>query len=152
MGRVVKADELRERPDPLGRAGQGAVERVLTAHAETAALTEAARERVVGLALAMTRRIVGDVVSVDPIALDRIYERSLSEVGELEPVAIRVHPDDRAASRIDELAGRRGVEVIDDPEVGRAGCRVEADGVVVDATLDAALAALRIELTGASRG
>lgn len=152
MGRVIKAADLTSSPDPLGRAGQGAVAQALAVRAEAADLTRVARERIVELAIAMARRIVGEVVSVDPGLLDRMYERSLAEVGELVPVSIRLHPDDRAVSQIDELARGLGIEVKDDPAIGRAGCRVVAAGVVVDATLDAALAALRAELKGASSG
>lgn len=152
MGRVLKADQLSVRPDRLGRRGQAEVERVLETRAQAAGLTSVARDRIVDLALALAGRIVGEAVAADPELLDRIYARTLAEIGELVPVTIRVHPDDRSASRIDEVASRQGVSVTDDPSVGRAGCRVEAAGVTIDATLEAALAALRAELTGTRRG
>jgi flagellar biosynthesis/type III secretory pathway protein FliH len=152
MGRVIKAGELRSRLDPVGRPGQRSIEALVAAHGEASELERVARERIVELAITMARRIVGEAVALDPALLDRLYERSLAEVGELAPVTIHVHPDDRAASKIDELARRRGVEVTDDPAVGRSGCRVEATGVVLDASLEAALGALRAELRGAIRG
>lgn len=152
MGRVIKADRLAVKPDVLGREGQAAVERALEVRAEAEDLIREARDRIVDLALAVARRIVGESVTADPALLDRIYERALAEIGELVPVTIRVHPDDRAVSRIDELAATRGVEVVADEAVGRAGCRVEAAGVAIAATLEAALAALRAEMTGERRG
>ena len=152
MGRVIKADRLPVKPDVLGREGQAAIERVLQVRTATERLTTEARDRIVDLALTVARRIVGESVSVDPSLLGRIYERALAEIGELAEVTIRVHPDDRAASSIDELATTRGVALVEDETVGRAGCRVEAAGVVIDATVEAALTALRAEMTGERRG
>jgi flagellar assembly protein FliH len=149
---VVKAAELSARPDALGREGQSAIERAFEVRAETEHLTVFARDRIIELAAAMARRIVGESVSTDPVLVDRVYEKALAEIGELVPVTIRVHPDDRAVSRVDELAAARGAEVVEDAAVGRAGCRVEAGGVVIDATVEAALAALRSEMTGTRRG
>lgn len=152
MGRVIKADELSARPEVLGRRGRDEVALCLAVRSEVEELVRVARGRVVDLALAMARSIVGEAVSLDPALLDRIYERALAEIGELTPVLIRVHPDDRAASRIDELARRRGIEIVEDRAVGRAGCRVEACGVSIDATVEAAVDALARSLKGASRG
>lgn len=152
MGRVIKAGELTTRPEVLGREGRDDVARVLDVRSEAEAIAGIARGRIVDLALSMARSIVGETVSLDSALLDRIYERSLDAIGELVPVQIHVHPDDRAASRIDDLARRRGVEVVDDLAVGRAGCRVEACGVSIHATVEAALAALERSLRGTSRG
>jgi flagellar assembly protein FliH len=151
LGRVIKAGELTTGPEVLGRRGREEVARALEVRCEVEELARVARGRVVDLALSMARAIVGEAVALDPALLDRIYERSLAEIGELMPVLIRVHPDDRAASRIDDFARRRGVEVVDDPAVGRAGCRVEACGAAIDATVEAAVAALSRSLKGTSR-
>jgi flagellar assembly protein FliH len=152
MGRVIRAAELSSKPEPLGQEGRTAVARTMAARDEAAELERVARDRIVELALAIAGRIVGESVAADPGLLDRIYERALARIGELAPVSIRVHPDDRTRSAIDTLAATRGVDVVDDPSVGRAGCRVEACGVEVDATLEAALAVLRDEMTGRARG
>jgi flagellar assembly protein FliH len=145
---VIKAGELSAGPEVLGRRGREEVARSLAVRTEVDELARVARGRIADLALSIARGIVGEAVTLDPGLLDRIYERSLAEIGELMPVLIRVHPDDRAASRIDDLARRRGVEVVDDPAVGRAGCRVEAGGVSIDATVEAAIAALSRSLGG----
>jgi len=152
MGRVIKAHCLAARLDPLGRQGQGAIEHALETRARSAELTRAARERIIDLALTLAGRIVGEAVTVDPELLDRVYDRALAEIGELVPVTIRVHPGDRAASGIDEAASRQGISVTSDPAVGRAGCRVEAAGVTIDATIEAAREALRVAMTGRRRG
>jgi flagellar biosynthesis/type III secretory pathway protein FliH len=151
LGKVIKAAALATRPEALGREGERAVARVLQARAAAEEITNSARQSVIDLALSMAGKIVGEVVELDPTALDRIYERALREAGPLPPVALRVHPDDRERSGIDRIASEQGFEVVDDPAVGRGGCRLEAQGVTVDASLEAALGALRAAI-GDARG
>jgi flagellar biosynthesis/type III secretory pathway protein FliH len=151
LGKVIKAAALATRPEALGREGERAVARVLEARAAADEIAGSARQQVIDLALSMAGKIVGELVELDPRLLDRIYERSLREAGPLLPVAIRVHPDDRERTGIDRVAGEQGVEVVDDPAVGRGGCRLEAQGVTVDATVEAALGALRAAI-GEARG
>ena len=73
-------------------------------------------------------------------------------------VRVRVHPDDLPAvtARRDGLAAHAptasAIEVVADPEVGRAGCVVETAVGRVDARLDTQLAALERALTEESRG
>jgi flagellar biosynthesis/type III secretory pathway protein FliH len=152
VGRLIKAADLTVEPEVLGRRGERAVAVVLDARRQVEQVVVRGRRQVIDLALAIARRIVGEAVELDPELLDRIYRRALDEVGELGPVAIHVHPDDRSSSGIDELARGCGAVVRPDPTVGRAGCRVEADGVVVEATLEAALHALGTELAGSGHG
>jgi flagellar biosynthesis/type III secretory pathway protein FliH len=151
LGKVIKAAAMATRPEVLGREGERAIAQVLGARAAADEITGRARQQVIDLALSMADKIVGEAVTLDPTLLDRIYERALREIGPLLPVAIRVHPDDRGGSAIDRLARDHGLEVVDDPAVGRGGCRLEAQGVTVDATLEAALFALRAA-TGGARG
>jgi flagellar biosynthesis/type III secretory pathway protein FliH len=64
-------------------------------------------------------------------------------------VTLRVHPDDRERSDIDRIAGARGFDVVEDGGVGRGGCVLEAQGVTVDASIEALLHALRSAAGGA---
>lgn len=150
MGKVIKAAAVTTRPEVLGRAGERDMARALASRAAADEIAGRGRQQVIDLALAMAGKIVGEAVELDPTALDRIYERALREAEPLPPLEIRVHPDDRERSSIDRLARARGLEVVDDPAVGRGGCRLEAQGVTVDGTVDAALRALRTATGGAS--
>jgi len=142
MGRVIKTRDVLRRPDALGRRGCSDISRLLESRERAGSPGADDRRRALHLACRIAALIVGDAVEREPAALDRIYERA---IGGLEPpamISIRVHPADRAASGIDRLAGDRGFEVIDDPAVGRGGCRVAWEGTEVDASFAALEAAL----------
>lgn len=145
MGSIIKARDLLRRPDRLGRRGQSRIAEMLEARAGARGAEE--RRRSLALACRLAALIVEDSVERDPAVLDRIYERAIRGMEPKTPISIRVHPTDRSASRIDGIAREAGFEVIDDPGVGRGGCRVSWEGAEIDASL-AALEATLLEAAG----
>ncbi|MFO8074286.1 MAG: FliH/SctL family protein [Polyangia bacterium] len=142
MGRVIKSSELARRPDPPGREGQRDAERILADRERLAALHERERERILELAGLLAEEMIGEAVEADPRRLERSYRRAVELLGDVPPLALRVNPLDRGAGGADRIAREAGCEVIEDEAVGRGGCRLEAEGASVDATLEALFGAL----------
>ena len=143
MGKVVKAAEVKTKPVPLKEKWDGPIIETFAEHRETISFFEESKQKIIELSMAMAKRIVGEVISLDNSLLDKIYQRSLDEVKDLGPVEIRVHPEDRGRSRIDSQASKMGFAVVSDPRVGRGGCVVSACGHHVDQSIDVVLNALR---------
>ncbi|MCK9460757.1 MAG: flagellar assembly protein FliH [Proteobacteria bacterium] len=150
MGRVIRRDALVGEPIRLSAEAARRAERVID---DAAAGERIARDRglVAEVAAHMAERIVGDALERRPALLDALFERALAEIGALRPARIRVHPEDRARTGIDAAAAARGMEVADDPSVGRGGCVVEARGASSDHRLEVLLEALRAAAEGTSR-
>ncbi len=150
MGYVIKRAALAARPERLEeRAVRGAAAALDEACARERLARD--RHRVAEVAARMAERIVGEALERRPGLLDALFERAVDEIGSLRPGRIRVHPGDRARSGIDEIAAARGLEVVEDPAVGRGGCAVEAGGASSDHALPAVLEALRAAAAGGGR-
>jgi flagellar assembly protein FliH len=149
MGRVIKASERAARTRGKAR-GQSAVEELVAAQTAVAEIHRRAQNQVIDLALDVARRIVGKAIELDPGLLDALYEQALDAAKPLgaDQARIAVHPEDRKSSTVDQLAPARGFQVVSDPAVGRAGCRIRAGGAEIDATLEAALRAMSRAMGG----
>ena len=121
------------------------------AHRMAAELLEARHEliasaepQIVRLALEVARVVVAREVDADPDILKGSLTRAMLKAAGDERLRLRLHPDDvhRLGDYLDTLAARfasRGVEVIPDPTVGRAGVIVETRSGTVDARLETQL-------------
>ncbi len=106
------------------------------------------------LALVVAMRIVGKAVEADPAVVVEMAKTALKEVTHAVDARVKVNPADAAILRkaMPELMGSslslRNIDVVDDPSVA-AGCYVETDGGLVDATIDTmilrARSAMRME-------
>lgn len=109
-------------------------------HSFRAEAREQAVDDVVQLALAMTRRIVGESMALHPDALPGVVQGVLEQLPSEDEVVVKVRPEDAAAIET-RLRGRRGVKVGVDSNID-AGCVVEATFGTIDATLDTAMEGL----------
>jgi flagellar biosynthesis/type III secretory pathway protein FliH len=151
VGYVIRRGASAARPVRLReRAVRGAQEALDEARA--AERLERDRSRIADVAAFMAERIVGEALERRPELLDALFARAIREVGATRPGRIRVHPEDRRRSRIDEIAAAQGLAVVDDAEVGRGGCVVEASGASSDHSLSAVVEALRLAAGGSPRG
>ncbi len=148
MGRIIKARDLRTRPNRIGADAERAAAMLVAANAAAARIRTRARDDIIDLALSIARKVIGRTVKIDPSSINAIYSQAIAAAGDLGTAAIRVHPDDRAVTSVDDLASEAGFQVVEDPSVGRAGCRILADGAEVDATLNGVLAALEAAMKG----
>lgn len=125
------------------------------AAASTLVVAAAARDRllasvegeVVGLAIAVARRVVGELAAREPAIAVESARRALAAARGRPGVLLRVHPADAGAVRAARPAldggVAAGVALVEDPEIARGGAVVEtADGTVVDARVELQLAAL----------
>lgn len=101
-----------------------------------------ARSAVLSFAVKFAQQVTHRVVEVDPQVIADQVASALSRVLEPTNVAIQVHPDDQATLREvlpDLLAGLthlQHVELVEDVEVGRGGCKLILHGGEIDATIN----------------
>jgi flagellar assembly protein FliH len=148
-GRAAGREEGRQ--EGLG----GAVAALLAAERARDRLLAAARGDLLDAAGALARRILGREVALAPGLVLEMAERALAEAHGRRRVVLRAHPDDLVTlgQGMERLAVARGAAapvLRGDAGMERGGVVVEADGAVLDATLeaqvDALLEALRREL------
>jgi flagellar biosynthesis/type III secretory pathway protein FliH len=148
MGRIVKLKDRRAQPTRLSEESREAAAVLIAAHSRADGILKHAKDEIIDLALHLARQIIGRAVKMDSSYLDAIYSKALKAARDLEPAIVHVNSEDRAASRIDELARALGFEVAGDPAMDRAECRVKSGDVEVSLTMDDALKALETAMKG----
>jgi flagellar biosynthesis/type III secretory pathway protein FliH len=148
MGRITKLRDRRSQPIRFSAESREAAAILIAAHSRADALRRDAKQEIIDLALFLAKQIIGCAVEMDSSYLDSIYSRALKATRDLGPSIVYVNSEDRAVSRIDELARASGFEVAEDPDTERAGCRVRSGDVEVSLTLDDALKALETAMKG----
>jgi flagellar biosynthesis/type III secretory pathway protein FliH len=121
-------------------------------------LLDSARTRamVVELAVAIARRILGEVWSAAPEQWARACAEAIEPLRQARGLTLRVAPGRasplrRALQTLLESSGRSlEVRVEEDPSIGEAGCVAEAECGRVDGRLSVQLAALRAVLLDAA--
>ncbi len=124
-----------------------------------AALDDEVISQLSQLAGAMARQVVRRELRTDPQQIIAVIRETLS----LLPVAARevrlhLHPDDAALvrERLAEPNAERAWSVVEDPVIGRGGCRVTSENSSIDAQVEsrlgAAIAAAMGEERTAARG
>lgn len=112
---------------------------------------ELARD-VVGLALAIARKVVDRELRQDPEAIVHAVARGLAALPrEPGPVDVEVHPDDAARLRAvldgngNPLA-RHALRLVPNAHLARGGCRIDSPSGDVDASLETRWAAVLVAL------
>ncbi|MER8830545.1 FliH/SctL family protein [Mesorhizobium sp. M0870] len=127
-------------------AAQAAIEARLTAIATDSLRVMAQNEeQIVNMGLQIARRIIETVEPVE--AAVQIALRGLKFAGHKSLVRLRVAPSllEAVRSRLDEILPRltsRAVDLIADARVNDAGCIIETDAGLVEATIESQLAAI----------
>ena len=121
-------------------------------------LEAAALEEVVGLAVAVARRVTKRQALLDPAVLTENLREAMKLVVHAGDVKVAIHPEQRAALDAALPALRLGfpqlghVELVEDAAVERGGCRVYAGGGQIDATLEQQLDRVVADLLPNSEG
>ncbi len=117
-------------------------------------LDEQVEQELISLTISMVRQLVRREVKADPGQIVGVVRESLS----LLPVSSRnirliLHPDDAKMVReIFEVSDKDLVwEIVEDPVLGRGGCKIIADTSQIDATLESRLSAMITTLLGGER-
>ncbi|MER9305829.1 FliH/SctL family protein [Mesorhizobium sp. M0496] len=127
-------------------AAQAAIEARLTAIATDSLRVMAQNEeQIVNMGLQIARRIIETIEPVE--AAVQIALRGLKFAGHKSLVRLRVAPSllEAVRSRLDEILPRltsRAVDLIADARVNDAGCIIETDAGLVEATIESQLAAI----------
>ncbi len=106
------------------------------------------------LAVRLAEMVVHRCVDEDDQTAVRQVRAALERVLEPAAVKVRICPDDRAAveAGLPEITAQldrvRGVELVDDPAVGRGGCVVASGAGRIDATVETQLRRLCEHLLG----
>jgi len=117
------------------------------------ALDEEVVDELTALAIAVARQIIRRELKADPGQVMAAVQGALAELpAASRNVRIYLNPEDMALVR-EALPGEPGGawQLLEDPAVGRGGCRVATDTSHIDATVERRLAAVASELLGGER-
>jgi len=111
-----------------------------------AALTQAAQQydqrladELLGLALAISRQILRQALQLRPELILAVVNEMLGQLSlSHQRARLILHPQDAALVRLSlaERIQQTGLEVVEDAQISRGGCRLEATECEVDATLE----------------
>lgn len=98
--------------------------------------TEVAEE-LLALSIEIARQVLQHTLAAHPDGVVDTVRAALAQIPQTH-AQIRLHPEDLALVRehLGEHIGHGGHRLIDDPSIARGGCKVEAAGAQVDATLE----------------
>ena len=139
--RTARAEFEAEAQDRLFAIAEAAVEQL--------ARTE---ERIIALALTIARRVIGELPEAE--VAERIARATLRRAAGSGAVRLRIAPAhaavlrERLAALTEDGALRLEVTVVEDPQITDAGCILETDAGLLDATMDSQLAAIERHLRG----
>jgi flagellar assembly protein FliH len=103
---------------------------------------------VLAAAVELAEALAGVGMAADLVGAARAaVGRTLAELPSTVPVTVRLHPADHAELIAADLAPGTDVTLVADPAVARGGAVAETDVTTVDATLAAAVARVRAELS-----
>ncbi len=117
-------------------------------------LYEEARAQVLDLVLELVRKMLGPLAEQCEGAVVHVVGRALQALADREQVTVRVHPADLEVAveakptLLEAVDGIRQLTVVEDPSVGRGGCRVQTPTAEIDARLDTQLEELVRVLKG----
>lgn len=98
--------------------------------------TEVAEE-LLALSIEIARQVLQHTLAAHPEGVVDTVRAALAQIPQTH-AQIRLHPDDLALVRehLGEHIGHGGHRLIDDHSIARGGCKVEAAGAQIDATLE----------------
>jgi flagellar assembly protein FliH len=102
-----------------------------------ATLDQTVAKEVLALALELARQVVRQAVAVKPELVLTVVREALAQLPH-HHAAVFLHPEDASLVRMslgDQLT-HAGHRIFEDDSVSRGGCRVEAAGTQIDATLE----------------
>jgi len=108
----------------------------------------------VQLSMTIAKHLVRRELRIDPTQVIAIVRETVSllPLGQRN-VRVHMHPLDATVvrERLSEPHGERAWSIVEDPVMGRGGCRVSTETAQIDARLDARVVALMKQLLGEER-
>ena len=110
-------------------------------------LRRQSEQRLVGLAVRIAERILGEQLQLAPETVVSVARQAMQQVDWCQKFVFRVHPDDlahmeRARESLLAAAGEVDIQFVADEAVSRGGCILETEVGRIDATLEAQLRAI----------
>jgi flagellar assembly protein FliH len=111
-------------------------------------------KQLVTLALTVAKHLVRRELRIEPTQVVAIIRETVALLpAAARDVRVHLHPEDAALvrERLAQPQAERAWSVIEDPVMGRGGCRVTTDTALVDARLETRLAAIITQVLGTDR-
>ncbi len=135
-----RAEKEQQRTEASAERTRGLVEELVGAHAEEMrALHRETSTRIGAISLELAARIVRWVVDLDPDVAGRVLAECIDAVDpDTDRVRVRLHPKDAAHLREAEVEslGPISLRLVDDVDIERGGCVVEAGETTIDARIE----------------
>ncbi len=99
-------------------------------------LDQQVAEQLLALSIELARRVVGQSLAVNPKAIVDVVQGALAELPH-QHASIHLNPEDAALVRthLGEQLAHGGHRILDDVQVARGGCLIDAGGSHIDAAL-----------------
>lgn len=141
----------RARREGISQAESEVLDTLADAHQVLSAAIAGARGELLTLALAISKRIVGASVAMDPDILEQIVCDVVKRARDQRVVQILLHPDDavimeRRAGALSRALGGAHVQIEAHDGLERGGCLLETSAGTIDARLEVRLDALRVAM------
>jgi flagellar assembly protein FliH len=111
-------------------------------------------KQLVTLALTVAKHLVRRELRIDPTQVVAIIRETVALLpAAARDVRVHLHPEDAALvrERLAQPQAERAWTVIEDPVMGRGGCRVTTDTALIDARLETRLGAVISQVLGSER-
>lgn len=106
------------------------------------------------LSLAIAKQVLRREIKSDPRHIIGIIREAVKQLpSSNREIAVHLHPDDAHTIRetLHEHETKHHWNIIDDPGVSQGDCRIHAGNSFIDASIDALIARLSVEMLGGNR-
>lgn len=102
-----------------------------------AELDQEVASEMLGLVVEITRQVLRQTLALNPEVMLTVVRDALAQLPQ-QHAAIHVNPEDAALVRtyLGDQLGPTGHRLLEDAQISRGGCRIEAAGSRIDATLE----------------
>jgi flagellar assembly protein FliH len=112
------------------------------------------QKQLVTLALTVAKHLVRRELRIEPTQIIAIIRETVALLpAAARDVRVHLHPEDAAlvSERLAKPQAERAWTIIEDPVMGRGGCRVTTDTALIDARLETRLGAVISQVLGSER-
>lgn len=118
-------------------------------------LSEQVRTELLELALAVAKQILRREIKTDPNHIIGLIREAVQQLpANTQKILVHLHPDDAETIRetISDTDHAQHWKIVDDPGLHQGDCQIHTEASFVDASVDALITRLAVELLGGHRG
>lgn len=118
------------------------------------AINEQVRTELLELALAVAKQILRREIKTDPNHIIGLIREAVKQLpSNTQSILVHLHPDDASTIRetIQDTDHAQHWKIIDDPGLNQGDCQIHTEASFVDASVDALIARLAVEILGGHR-